>query len=108
MGHELPIALWKGTQSRNHNPIYACVSNYDIQSTSYVSFVSALDYVSIPKSIGETLNDANWHQATLEEIATLHSYNSWDIIPLTLEKNYGGLTTGLYNESWAKWSYWSF
>lgn len=63
--HELPIALRKGTRSCNPNPIYACVLNYDRLSTSYVSFVSALDSVSIPKSTGEAMADANWRHTNI-------------------------------------------
>ncbi|KAK2353155.1 putative mitochondrial protein [Trifolium repens] len=83
---EHPIALRKGIRSRHPNPKYACVLNYDRLSTSYVSFVSALDYVSIPKSTGEAMTDPNWRQAMVEEMAALHSNNTWDIVSLPPHK----------------------
>ncbi|GAU43000.1 hypothetical protein TSUD_188740 [Trifolium subterraneum] len=84
---EHPIALRKGIRSSRHpNPKYACVLNYDRLSTSYVSFVSALDSVSIPKSTGEAMADPNWRQAMVEEMAALHSNNTWDIVSLPPDK----------------------
>ncbi|PNY17609.1 hypothetical protein L195_g014357 [Trifolium pratense] len=66
---EHPITLRKGIWFRHPKPKYACVLNYDRLSTSYVSFVSTLDYVSIPKSKGEAMTDTNWRQAMVEEMA---------------------------------------
>jgi transposase InsO family protein len=83
---DLPIALRKGIRSHNPNPKYVCALNYDRLSTSYVSFVSALDSVSIPKSTGEAMTDPNWRQAMVEEMTALHSNNTWDIVPLPPDK----------------------
>ena len=40
----------------------------------------------IPKSTCEAMTNANWHQEMVEEIAALHSNNTWDIVPLPLDK----------------------
>jgi hypothetical protein len=48
--------------------------------------MSALDSVSIPKSTGEAMTNANWRQAMVEEMAALHSNNTWDIVPLPPNK----------------------
>lgn len=44
--------------------------------------MSALDFVSIPKSIGEAMTDPNWHQEMVEEMDALHSNSTWDIVTL--------------------------
>jgi hypothetical protein len=83
---ELPIALRKGIRALRPKPKYAYVLNYDRLSTSYVSFVSALDSMSIPKSTGEAMNDPNWHQAMVDEMVALHSINTWEILSLPSDK----------------------
>lgn len=51
---------------------YVCVLNYDCLSTSYVSFVYALDFVFTPKSTGEVMTDPNWRQSMVKEMDALH------------------------------------
>lgn len=48
--------------------------------------MSALDFVSIPKSIGEATTDPNWFQTMVEEMVALHSNNTWDIVTLPSDK----------------------
>ena len=48
--------------------------------------MSVLDFVSIPKSIGEAMTDPNWRQAMVEEMDAFHSNNTWDIVPLRPDK----------------------
>lgn len=73
---DLPIALQKDSWHHHPNPKYACVLNYDCLSTSYVYFVSNLDYVYIPKSTGEVMTDPNWRQVMVEEMIALPSNNT--------------------------------
>lgn len=79
---ELPIALRKVIRSHHLNPKYVRVLNYAYLSTLYLSFVSALDVVSIHKSTSEAMNDPNWRKVKVEEIVALNSNNSGDIITL--------------------------
>jgi len=81
---KLPIAIRKGTRSSgNRNPLYAFSINYDCLSLSYFSVVSSLDSVSIPKTIDEAMTDPGWCQAMVEEMAALHSNDTWELVPLT-------------------------
>jgi len=48
----------------------------------YSAFVSSLSSVSIPKTTGETLSYLGWHQVMLDEIDTLHSNVTWDLVSL--------------------------
>lgn len=83
---EFPVALQKGIWSHHPNPKYASILNYDRLSTSYVSFVSAMDFVSIPKSICGVMTDPNCRQTMVKEMDALYSNNTWDIITLPLLK----------------------
>lgn len=74
----LPIALQKGIWSHHRNPKYVGVLNY-------VSFVSALNFVSIPKAISKVMNDHN-RQAMVEKMDALRSNNTWNIVTLPQEK----------------------
>nr|ABN08283.1 hypothetical protein MtrDRAFT_AC155889g9v2 [Medicago truncatula] len=79
----LPIAQRKGNRSsRNPNPIYACHLDYHQLSPSYYAFVVSLDSVSIPKTKGEVMSDPGWRQAMVDEMAALHSNDTWDLVPL--------------------------
>ena len=81
--HELPIALRKGIRSsRNPNPRYACILNFERLSPSYSAFVTSLDSVSIPKTPGEAMTDPGWRQAMIDEMAALHGSGTWDLVPL--------------------------
>lgn len=42
--------------------------------------------MSIPKSTGEAMTDPNWRQARVEEMAVLHSNNTWNIVTLPSDK----------------------
>ena len=67
---EFPIAIRKGIRSNcNPAPLYACTLYCHRLSPSYFSFVSSLDSVSIPKSIGEAMTVPPWRQAMLDEMA---------------------------------------
>jgi len=69
---DIPIALRKGIQPYcNPNPLYAFSLDYNCLSPSYFSFVYSLDYVFIPKSIGEVMADPRMYQTMLEEMTSL-------------------------------------
>lgn len=57
-----------------------------MSSTSYVSFVSALEDVYIHKSLGKAMIGTNWRQLLVEQKTTLHSNNTPDISSLPLDK----------------------
>lgn len=78
--------MQKVIRSHNPHPKYAYVLNYDCLSTSYVSFVSALEYAFICKSTSETMTDPNWRQEMVEEMVALHLNNTCAIATLTSEK----------------------
>ncbi|RVW82205.1 Retrovirus-related Pol polyprotein from transposon RE2 [Vitis vinifera] len=78
----LPIALRKGNQStRNPHPIYNFLSYHQL-SSSYSAFVSTLSSISLPKSTSVALSHPGWRQAMVDEMATLHSNGTWDLISL--------------------------
>ena len=77
-----PIAIHKGIRStRNPHPVYNFLS-YHRLSTPYYAFVSSLDSISIPKTTDEALAHPGWRKAMLDEMAALHSNNTWDLVPL--------------------------
>ena len=41
-----------------------------------------MSFVSIPHTVHETLSHSGWKQAMVEEMATLHSTSTWDLVPL--------------------------
>lgn len=74
----------KGNRStRNPHPFYTCLS-YHRLSPTYFAFVSPLSFVSIPKTIGETLSHPGWQQAMIKELSALHSSGTWELVPLLL------------------------
>ena len=88
---EFTIALSKGIwDTPNSNPLYACTLNCHRLCLSYFSFISSLDFVSIPKSIGEAMADLRWRQAMLDEMAALQTSGTWELVPLPLEKTIFG------------------
>lgn len=86
LAFDLPIVLRKDIRFHHLNPKYACVLSYECLSTSYVSFVSALDFMFIPKSTSEVMTNPNLCHAMVEEMATLRSNNTWGIVNLSPDK----------------------
>ncbi|RVW20204.1 Retrovirus-related Pol polyprotein from transposon RE1 [Vitis vinifera] len=85
--NDLPIAVRKGTRStRNPHPIYNFLS-YHRLSSSYSAFVFAISSVSLPKSTHEALSHPGWRQAMVDEMAALHSNDTWDIVVLPSGKS---------------------
>ncbi|KAJ9692402.1 hypothetical protein PVL29_011454 [Vitis rotundifolia] len=84
---DLPIALRKGNRStRNPHPIYNFLS-YHRLSSPYSAFVSAIYFVSLPKSAPEALSHPRWQQAMVHEMAALHSNGTWDLVVLPSGKS---------------------
>ncbi|KAL6333578.1 hypothetical protein AAG906_028763 [Vitis piasezkii] len=86
----LHIALWKGNRStRNPHLIYNFLS-YHRLSSSYSAFVSTLSSVSLPKSTSKALSHPRWRQAMVDEMAALHSNDTWDLVSLPPGKSIVG------------------
>ncbi|RVX02576.1 Retrovirus-related Pol polyprotein from transposon TNT 1-94 [Vitis vinifera] len=84
---DLPIAIRKGTRStRNPHPIYNFLS-YHRLSSPYSAFVSAISSVSLLKSTHEALSPSGWQQAMVDEMDTLHSNGTWDLVVLPSGKS---------------------
>lgn len=80
---ELPIALCKGIRStHNSNPLYACTLHCHQLSPLCFPFISSFDSVSIPKPTGEEMADL----AMLDEMATLQTSGTWELVHLPPEK----------------------
>ncbi|RVX08923.1 Retrovirus-related Pol polyprotein from transposon RE2 [Vitis vinifera] len=85
--NDLPIAVRKGTRStRNPHPIYNFLS-YHRLSSPYSAFVSAISSVSLPKSTHEALSHPGWQQTMVDEMAALHSNDTWDLVVLPSGKS---------------------
>ncbi|RVW47609.1 Copia protein [Vitis vinifera] len=85
--NDLPIVVRKGTRStRNPHPIYNFLS-YHRLSSPYSAFISAISSVSLPKSTHEALSHPGWRQAMVDEMAALHSNDTWDLVVLPSGKS---------------------
>ena len=72
------IAIRKGIHSsRNPHHIYNFLT-YHRLSSPYSAFFSTLSSVSVPQTMYEALSHPDWTQAMVEEIASLHSSDTWD------------------------------
>ena len=75
-----PIALRKGNRSTsNPHPIYNFLS-YHRLSSPYSAFVSVISPVSLPKNTNEALSHLGWQQAMVDDMTTLHSTATWDLV----------------------------
>ena len=84
---DLPIALRKGNRStRNPHPIYNFLSYHQL-SSPYSAFVSAISSISLLKRTPEALSHPGWRQAMVDEMATLHSNGTWDLVVLPSGKS---------------------
>ena len=82
----LPIALWKGNQSTsNPHPIYNCLSYHQL-SSPYSAFVYTISSASFPKNTNEALSHPSLRQAMVDEMAALHSTDTWDLVVLPFGK----------------------
>ena len=86
----LPIALQKDIHSTCYpHPLYAFLS-YDCLSPQHYTFVSSLYFISIPKTIGEELAHPDWCQAMIDDMFSLHSNSTWDLVSDPLGKSVVG------------------
>ena len=86
LADNLPIAFRKGNRSTsNPHPIYNFLS-YHCLSSPYSAFVFAISSVSLPKNTNEALSHPGWRQAMVDEMAALHSTDTWDLIVLPFGK----------------------
>ncbi|RVW89047.1 Retrovirus-related Pol polyprotein from transposon TNT 1-94 [Vitis vinifera] len=84
---DLPIVLRKGNRStRNPHPIYNFLS-YHRLSSPYSAFVFAISSVYLPESTPEARSHPGWRQAMVDEMATLHSNGTWDLVVLPSGKS---------------------
>ena len=86
LADNLPIALRKGNRSTsNPHPIYNFLS-YHRLSSPYSAFVSAISSVSLPNNTNEALSHPGRQQVMVDEMATLHSTGTWDLVVLQFGK----------------------
>ena len=79
---DLPIVIRKGTRSTcNPHSVYNFLSSHHL-SLPYFAFVSTLSSVFTPKSTSEALFHSGWKQTMVEEIDTLHSNDTWELVTL--------------------------
>ena len=64
--------------------------SYHRLSPSYLAFASALSNVSIPKTLHEALSHPGWKQAMIDEMITLESNQTWELVPPPLGKSIVG------------------
>ncbi|RVW71987.1 putative protein phosphatase 2C 55 [Vitis vinifera] len=84
---DLSIALRKGNRSTcNPHPIYNFLS-YHRLSSPYSAFVSTISSVFLPKNAPEALSHPSWRQAMVDEMTTLHSNDTWDLVVLPSSKS---------------------
>lgn len=65
--------------------ISACVSYANISST-YQNYLTVFSVLVEPTMYKQTACDPHWQQAMSEELASLTSNHTWDIVPLPTEK----------------------
>ena len=78
---DLPIALQKGKRSCTQHSIASVVS-FDRLGSSFCRFTLSLSSVSIPKDYQEAIQNHNWKKAMDEEMLTLLTRGTWDLVPL--------------------------
>ena len=79
---DLPIAIQKGTRSTcNPHSVYNFLS-YHCSSLPYFAFVFTLSFVSIPTSISDALPHPGWKLAMVEEMDSLYSNGTWELVTL--------------------------
>nr|GEW67359.1 zinc finger, CCHC-type [Tanacetum cinerariifolium] len=78
--HDLPIALQKGKRAYTYS-VSAFIS-YDNLSISFRAFVTNLDAILVPKTIGETLAHPGWRAVMIEEMNALDHNGTWALVDL--------------------------
>ena len=83
-----PLPFGK-VSSHNPHPIYYFLT-YHCLSSSSSAFISTLSSVSIPQTMHEALSHPDWKQGMVEEMAALHSSDTWDLVTLPVGKTPDG------------------
>jgi len=81
---DLPIALRKGKRSCIY-PISSFVSYNQLSFCSWC-FVTSLNSIPIPNTIGEALSHPGWCAAMKEEMEALDANGTWELLPLSTGK----------------------
>ena len=81
---DLPITLRKGKRQCAH-PIPSFVS-YDHFSSSFCSFITSFDFISLLNTVRETLSHPSWRSAMVDEMQALDNNGTWDLLPLPTGK----------------------
>ena len=84
LNDDLPITLRKGKRQCAH-PISSFCS-YDRLSSQFCSFITSLDFISLPNKVSEALTQPGWHSAMIEEMDALTDNGTWDLVHLPAEK----------------------
>ncbi|KAJ9678037.1 hypothetical protein PVL29_022810 [Vitis rotundifolia] len=87
---DLPISLRKGKRHCKSTYSIANFVSYDHLSSSSSVFVASIDFISVPKTITEALNDPGWKNAMLEEICALEDNHTWKLVDLPQGKKVVG------------------
>jgi hypothetical protein len=90
----LPIALRKEPRATVGKPLQRYGSEHDIAnyvwynplSSGYRAFIASLQSVVIPSDWRAAKQDPKWHDAMLEEMATLEKNKTWELVSLPKEK----------------------
>jgi hypothetical protein len=91
--NDLPIALRKSTRTTDipaHLKDYVVGYKHDIANfvsyrkckSAFQSFISSLDYVSIPTDWKLAKEDPKWKEAMLEEMRALEKNKTWELVDL--------------------------
>jgi len=81
---DLPIALRKGKRKCTY-PIASYVTHDKIPQDVHV-FISTVDSITLPKTIGEAISSPKWCEAMIEEMKALEQNNTWDLVTLPPNK----------------------
>lgn len=83
----LPIALWKGTDTCKSTYLILSFVSYDRLSFTSRSLISSLDSIFIPKRVKKALNNHEWSNPMIDEIhATSEEDHTWDLVDLSKGK----------------------
>ena len=81
---DLPIALHKGKCQCAH--LISLFVSYNHLSFSSYSFITSLDFISLPNIFREALSHHGWRSAMADEMQALDDNGTWDLVPLPTGK----------------------
>ena len=84
---DLSLAIQKGTRSScNPHNFYNFLTYYWLSSL-YSTFIFTLSSISLLEIVHEALSHPVWKHAMIEEMVTLHSTITWDLVTLPADKS---------------------